>query len=153
MDTMTIELDSARQAIDTLATRFFECVSFTAGERPDYAGIRTLFVPTGILFKGVRGGVEATTVSEFIEPRQASFDNGTLTEFSETELSASTSIFGNAANRQSVYDKAGVTGGTPFTGRGIIFTQCVFLDGAWLMSSMAWDDERDGLALSDLYTA
>jgi hypothetical protein len=143
----------AQTAVDLLSAEFFRCVSFSAGERPDYAGIRELFVPAGVLFKGVAGGVEATSVEEFIEPRQRSFDEGTLTEFRETELSSTTNIFGSAASRQSVYDKAGVSGGAQIGGRGIIFTQFVFLDGSWRMTSMAWDDERDGLDLSDLHVA
>jgi hypothetical protein len=149
---MTNSIENAQLAIDILAAKFFRCVSFAAGERPDYAGIRTLFVPAGILFKGVGGGVEATSVEEFIEPRQKSFDDGTLTEFRETELSATTSIFGSAAHRLSYYDKAGLSSGTSISGRGIIFTQFVVLGGTWLMTSMAWDDERVGLALAGLIT-
>jgi hypothetical protein len=145
------QIADAQTAIDDLSSEFFRCVSFSVGERPDYAGIRELFVPAGVLFKGVPAGVEATSVEEFIEPRQRSVDEGTLTEFRETEVSSTTSIFGSAASRQSVYDKAGVSSGTPFSGRGIIFTQFVILDGSWRMSSMAWDDERDGLALTDLH--
>ena len=120
----------AQTAIDALSADFFRCVSFAKGQRPDYAGIRDLFVPAGILFKGVVTAVEETSVEEFIEPRQRSFDDGTLTEFRETELSSTTTIFGWAASRQSVYDKAGVSGGSQISGRGIIFTQFVFLNGA-----------------------
>lgn len=141
----------AQTAIDALSAEFFRCVSFSVGERPDYAGIRELFVPAGVLFKGVAAGVEATSVEEFIEPRQRSVDEGVLTEFRETELRSTTTVFGSAAQRQSVYEKAGFTGGVQISGRGIIFTQFVFLDGSWRMTSMAWDDERDGLALNDLH--
>jgi hypothetical protein len=146
---MSSTAKNAHSAIDLLSAEFFRCVSFIAGERPDYAGIRTLFVPAGMLFKGIAVGVEATSVKEFIEPRQKSFDDGSLTEFRETELSATTSVFGHAAQRTSHYEKAGVTGGVAFAGRGVIFTQFVWQDVGWLMSSMAWDDERDGLALTD----
>ena len=128
-------------------------MSFAVGERPDYAGIRALFAPSGMLFKGTARGVEATSVDEFIEPRQKSFDDGALTEFRETELSATTSIFGHAAHRLSRYEKVGVTGGAAFAGRGVIFTQFVWRESGWLMSSMAWDDERDSLALADLVEA
>src|SRR5476651_2487237 len=101
---MSSTAKNAHSAIDLLSAEFFRCVSFTAGERPDYAGIRTLFVPAGMLFKGIAVGVEATSVKEFIEPRQKSFDDGSLTEFRETELSATTSVFGHAAQRTSHYE-------------------------------------------------
>src|ERR1700712_5520615 len=98
--------DNPSHSIDALSAAFFGSVSFAPGDRPDYANIRSLFVPRGVLFKGVPGGVEATSVEEFIAPRQKSFEDGSLTEFRETELSASTTVFGSAAHRLSYYDKA-----------------------------------------------
>ena len=72
--------DDAQRNINSLSAAFFRCVSFAAGDRPDYAGIRALFVPAGMLFKGVAAGVVATSVDEFIAARQKSFDDATLTE-------------------------------------------------------------------------
>jgi hypothetical protein len=149
---MTVTQSQSR--IDHITVEFFRCVSFAPGDRPNYAGIRELFIPTGLLIKGTPLGTEITSLDEFIEPRQKSFDDGALTEFRETELSATTTIFGHAAARESVYEKVGVAGGVAFASQGVIFTQFVWqTTSGWLMSAMAWDDERDGLAIANRTTS
>jgi hypothetical protein len=149
MGQMNTDSSDSFVQIDLLVEAFFRSVSFASGERPNYGGIRELFLPSGLLLKGAPLGVDVTSVDEFIEPRQKSFDEGILTEFRETELTATTTMFGHAAHRESSYDKAGVSDGVAFAGRGIIFTQFVWGETGWRISSMAWDDEREGLALVD----
>jgi hypothetical protein len=135
--------------ITGLTGEFFDAVSFGPGERPHYEAIRRLFVPSGILIKGVAAGVEITSIDDFIRPRQKSFEDGVLTEFRETEVSATTAVFGHAAHRESVYEKTGLSSGLAIAAQGIIFTQFVWSESNWLISSMAWDDERSGLSLAD----
>ena len=125
---------------------FLAAVSFNAGERPDYARIRELFIERGVLISQ-RG--EITDVDEFIAPRQATVDSGALTEFEETELESITEEFGNVAHRFSGYAKRGVLNGEPFSTRGVISTQFVRTEHGWRMSAMAWDDEREGLTVPE----
>ena len=73
--------------------------------------------------------------------------NGTLTDFREWELSGHTEIFGDIAQHFCSYAKAGVLLGASFTGRGMKTMQFVRTAAGWRISAVAWDDERDGLAI------
>src|SRR5262245_23571611 len=134
-----------------LMRRFFAAVSFESGQRPSYEAIRDVFVSEGRLIRTSAGLPEVATVTEFINARQEMFDGGLLRSFHESEISATTDLFGNIAHRTSIYDKRGYSGTKSLDGRGVISTQFVRTPSGWKISSMAWDDERPGLAISDDY--
>ena len=133
--------------LDRLSAEFFRAVSFEPGAVPPYDNIHALFIESGLLIKNSGATPEISGIHEFIEPRQAMVRSGELTRFRETELNASTQIFGNVAHRFSAYAKDGTMKGTPFEARGMISTQFVKTPSGWKMSAMAWDDERPGLSL------
>ena len=95
-------------------------------------------------------GFALASVDEFIVPRQKLVAEGHLTSFEEAELDHRTDRFGRVAHRLSTYVKRGVTDGTRSEVRGVISTQFVQTPTGWLISSMAWDDERPGLVVPDL---
>lgn len=76
----------------------------------------------------------------FIAPREKILTDGTLTEFSEWEVSERTEIFGSVAHRFSHYRKSGFLDGAWFEGSGHKTTQFVRTAAGWRMSSLAWDD-------------
>ena len=86
-------------------------------------------------------------VDTFIAPRRELLSDGTLTDFREWELSGHTEIFGDIAQHFCSYAKAGEQRGVPFTGRGMKTMQFVRTPAGWRISAVAWDDERDGLAI------
>ena len=133
--------------LDRLTTEFFRAVSFEEGEMPPFDNLHGLFIDAGLLIKNVSSKPEISTVSQFIEPRQASVRSGELTRFNEAELSEATEIFGNVAHRFNSYAKSGTMKGVPFSARGMISTQFVRTPAGWRISAMAWDDERPGLSL------
>jgi hypothetical protein len=140
---------SDHDEIRDVYTAFLQSVTFTAGTRPDYERIRGLFIERGLLIRTSGAAPEVTGVDEFIAPRQATVDAGELTDFEETELTGETEIFGNVAQRLSGYAKRGTRNGAAFEARGVIATQFVRTPDGWRISAMAWDDERDGLAVPD----
>ncbi|MEP6791242.1 MAG: hypothetical protein ABI907_07715 [Ramlibacter sp.] len=142
--------EATRAELKRLTDEFFRAVSFEAGGKPPYEIIRSLFIEQGLLIKNVGSACEISSVSQFIEPRQALVDSGRLTRFHEAELSEATVVFGNVAHRYSAYEKSGVQQGQAFEARGMISTQFVRTPDGWKMSAMAWDDERPGLVLQDL---
>jgi hypothetical protein len=139
--------EAVKRELDALATAFFEAVSFEPGGAPPYQNIHGLFIAAGLLIKNTASTPEISTVTQFIAPRQALVDNGALTRFKEWELSETTQIFGNIAQRYSAYGKAGTQDGKAFEARGVISTQFIRTPQGWKMSAMAWDDERPGLSL------
>jgi hypothetical protein len=123
---------------------FFQAVSFEPGDVPAYEKIADIFIDAGLLIKNI-AVPEVASVAGFIAPRRAAVQSGQLTCFSETEVSESTDIFGNVAQRLSVYSKSGMQNGECFDAKGVICTQFVRTPVGWRISSMAWDDERPGL--------
>ncbi len=141
--------NAINKELERLASEFFRAVSFETGETPSYQIIHTLFIEQGLLIKNVGLTPEISSVREFIEPRQALISSGTLTRFHESELSASTDIFGNVAHRFSSYLKSGTSNAVSFEARGMVTTQFINTPSGWKMTSMAWDDERPGLSISN----
>lgn len=85
---------SNRQAVkdelDRLTRKFFDAVSFDVGEVPPYDGIHLLFIESGLLVKNSDLTPEISSVSQFIEPRQALVRSGELTRFRGWDLSETT---------------------------------------------------------------
>lgn len=140
---------AVKNELNALAQAFFRAVSFEPGSVPPYDDIHALFIDAGLLIKNTGAAPEISSLREFIAPRQALVDSGSLTRFREWELSETTQIFGNIAHRYSAYGKAGTMNGEAFEARGMISTQFVKTPEGWKMSAMAWDDERPGLSLPD----
>ena len=144
--------ESDLSEIASLLARFLRAVSFEEGEQPAYHELTDLFVPSARLIRCSGAQPEISTVDEFVRSRQAAFDSGALIAFEERELSESTELFGNIAHRLSPYAKRGMTDEAPIDTRGVISTQLIRTPDGWRISSMAWDDERPGLALEDRKT-
>jgi hypothetical protein len=132
-----------------LLQRFFEAVSFEEGRRPAYPRLRDLFVEGGRLIATAGATPEISTLDAFVASRQPAVDSGGLAWFEEREIDGVTWSFGNVAHRLSRYSKAGRRDGVDFAVRGMISTQFVRMPGGWLITSMAWDDERPGLAFPE----
>jgi hypothetical protein len=141
-------MSPARVPVDTRAElaglmhEFFSAVSFGRGQVPPYPRIRRLFIDGGMLINGSKAAPEILSVETFIASRQELVDSGALTAFEESEVAATTELFGNVAHRFSTYTKRGLLHGAPLAARGRISTQFVRTPKRWKMSSMAWDDER-----------
>ena len=140
-----------RAELKAVTDEFFRAVSFEPGQPPAYASIRDLFMDGGKLIRNSSELPEISSVDDFIASRQRLVDSGALTSFEEVEIAEITEIFGNIAHRFSTYEKRGTMHGDAIEGRGVISTQFIRTPSGWKMSSMAWDDERTGLAVSDRY--
>ena len=143
--------DDTVAELGRITEAFFRAVSFEAGSRPSYDDIRDLFIEDGLLIKNSGDQPEVSSLDEFIGPRQRLVDSGELTQFRETESAHRDEVFGNVAHRLSTYSKSGVSGRVTIEGRGVISTQFIRTPNGWRMTSMAWDDERPGLAVPDRY--
>jgi hypothetical protein len=127
--------------LDRLMDLFMASFTNTGGRRPELDVIRDLFVPEGRIIANVGDQPVIMDLDAFIEPRRKMLTDGTLTEFSEWEISERTDMFGSVAHRFSVYGKSGFRHGERFEGRGHKTTQFLRTPAGWRMCSMAWDDE------------
>ena len=135
------EFHLQKSKIDALTKRFFNLFTNTEGASPQVEEIFDLFIPEGIIIKNVSPSTEVYNLRQFVEPRKKILTDGTLIDFQEKEISERTDIFGNIAQRFSLYHKRGILSGKPFEMRGMKSIQFVKVNGKWKMSSVAWDDE------------
>lgn len=129
-----------KHAIDELTATFFRAFDNREGP-PDVDALYRLFAPGAIVVKNVGGTPEVYDVQGFVEPRRAILSDGTMTDFSEEEVSERTDIFGNIAQRFSRYKKSGKARGERFAGAGAKSIQFVRTPEGWRIASLVWDDE------------
>jgi hypothetical protein len=134
--------DDAHPGLAAVIADFFAAVSFEPGGRPTYDRLQTLVAPACRFVNASADPPELADLAGFIAPRQRSVDACELTAFEEIETTADTNVFGNVAQRWSAYTKRGTRRGRDFSAQGFVSTQFVLIDGAWRITSMAWDDER-----------
>jgi hypothetical protein len=136
-----------KTALDVLAARMYAAFRNENGAVPDLDILRDVFLPDCVIAKMVEPAVQVQGLDDFIEQRRPLLRDGRLVGFSEWETDERTWICGNIASRCSLYAKSGVLDGVRFDTRGIKNMQFVKLEGQWRISALAWDDERDGLAI------
>ena len=135
--------------IDALVREFFSVFSPGANGTVNLSPLRRMFVARAVIVKSVAARAEVMSLEEFIAPRERLLNDGTLTDFREREQTAKTEVFGNIAQRFATYCKSGRLHGVAFTTRGMKTMQFVRDGGAWKISALAWDDEREGLSVPD----
>ncbi len=131
--------------------KLYEIVS-TAGPNRDWEAERALYHPAARL---VRTGLnedgssfaEVMSLDEFIENADELLAN---VEFSETEIGHEARIFGNVAQVASFYEKTFKSDTEEIHGRGVNFFNFVYDGSNWLIMSIVWDNEREGLSLADI---
>ena len=136
-----------KKEIDHLIGEFFNVFCNKGGAEPRLERLNDLFIKEGLIIKNSGPVPEISNVQQFIEPRERILNDGTLREFIEEEVSEQTDIFGNIAQRISIYRKSGILSSQPFQGRGVNTFQLIRTVEGWKLSALAWDDEREGFAL------
>jgi len=134
-------VSDTKAELDELVRKFFGAFTNTGGSRPNVAAIREVFIPQGMITANVGGDPKIYDLDEFVEPREKMLTDGTLTEFSEWEVSERTEIFEAIAHRWSEYGKSGYLNGEWFEGSGRKATQFVRTSAGWRMSAVSWEDD------------
>lgn len=131
-----------RNEINKLTASFFDVFTNANRKTPNLKRVENIFIPNGILISNTNGNPEIYNLQEFITPREEILSNGTLTDFSERELSHKTDIFGNVAQRFCLYEKQGKLNGNSFDTKGVKTIQFIKVNQKWKISSVAWSDEN-----------
>lgn len=145
---MEMSARNDKQAIDALTIAFFGLFSNRDGKRSELGVLYELCLREAVIIKTCAEAPTIYNLREFIEPRARLLNEGSLREFFEEELAERTEIFGNVAQRFCSYRKSGLLDGQPFEAKGMKCLQFVKSSGRWLISAVAWDDERDGNLVS-----
>ena len=139
-----------KAAIDQLTKRFYSLFTNRDGAAPTVAGIHELFIPEGVIVKTCGEVPVVYDLEGFIAPRERLLCDGDLVEFEEEEVREQTLSMGYVAQRFSEYRKSAILRGEPFEGRGVKTIHFIRTNGAWRMSAVAWDDEREGFTLGPI---
>jgi hypothetical protein len=130
-----------KQILDELTVRFFNAFTNRGGTLPDADCLYELFVPEAKIVNMAGDMPTVYSVREFIEPRRAMLTDGTLTDFCEEEVSETTDIFRNIAQRFSHYKKSWSQGGEQRSGGGAKSIQFIRTPNGWKIFSLSWDDD------------
>ncbi len=131
------------RAIDYVTEDFYESLCFMDGERPDTDTIRSLFFGNGLLVNNTFGKAMTYTANEFADTIEEQVESGSLNQFMQRELFSKTEIFGRVAQRISVYEYSFSYHDDDNMHRGINYIQFIQDDDNWLITSMAWNDEKE----------
>ena len=135
-----VPVSDVKAELDQLMRAFLGAFTNTGGSRPNVNVVREVFIPQGMIISNVGDEPVINDLDAFVEPREKILTDGTLTEFSEWEVTERTEIFESIAHRFSEYRKSGFLDGERFEGSGRKTTQFVRTPAGWRMSSMAWED-------------
>ncbi|PEA83114.1 ribosomal-protein-alanine acetyltransferase [Bacillus pseudomycoides] len=147
----TYKLSDQKISLDRLTDAFFNAFTNKNGEEPNVRVLNDLFIPEGMIIKNTDSIPNIYNLQQFIDPREKLLREGRLTDFKEEEIQEITEIFGNIAHRFSLYRKSGVLDGDSFETLGMKTMQFIQTPSGWKISSVAWDDERNGLAIPERY--
>lgn len=133
-------MERDKSAIDALTVEFYG--AFTNGNgTADVDRLYRLFTPEARIVNTAGAALAVYDVRGFVEPRRALLSDGSITGFIEEEISETTEIFGNIAQRFSRYRKNWNAGGEERSGGGAKSLQFVRTPDGWRIASLIWDDE------------
>lgn len=139
--------ESDKREIDRLATDFFDAFTSPDSGPADLNRLRSMFVSGASVMKVADQTPVLCDVDSFIEPREALLNSGRLRGFSEQEITTTTEVFGDIAQRWSVYSKSGILDDAPYTGWGRKAMHFARTSGGWRISAIAWHDDPDDTPL------
>jgi hypothetical protein len=138
------------QEIDHLTERFYESVSFNTEHFPNFDLLQELFYGSGKLINNNFDQPVDFTVQTFAHAIMAQIEAGNASYFAQQEIADKTEIFGNMATRISVFEYSFVKD-TPNWKRGVNYIQYICIGSKWLIISMIWTYEKDGLGIPEKY--
>ena len=141
METIPKTATSDKLQIDNIINQFFKVLNNANQKEPDWSILHKICLDKIIIIKKT-GLTEAIyDLVSFIEPRRIIITDGSLTNFSEWEVSEETQIIGNIAQRHSKYRKTGNLNGTEFDEFGTKLFQFIKTTDGWKISSLIWEDD------------
>ncbi|MBC5993940.1 hypothetical protein [Pontibacter cellulosilyticus] len=129
------------QELDELTRQLYSCVCFNKGEKPELEKLKPLFFGSGRLINNSGTEPQEYTVAQFSENVMKKISENVIEAFQEKEVASKTEVFGKVAHRFSTYEaRFDEASPAPFA-VGVNCIQFIQVDGKWLITSMAWDDE------------
>ncbi|MBL4643785.1 MAG: hypothetical protein JKY44_09365 [Flavobacteriaceae bacterium] len=128
--------------IDKVTHQFFSAFTNINGKKPAIQHLKKICIEQVVIINNNSQVPAIYTLESFIKPREELLTNGTLINFSESEISHNTEIFNTIAHRFSLYKKSGVLNGVEFYTEGMKTIQFIKVAGKWKICSIAWSDKK-----------
>ncbi|MBD1364296.1 hypothetical protein IDJ77_10795 [Mucilaginibacter sp. ZT4R22] len=130
-------------AIDLLTYELYHTLSFRNAKPPKLAELRKFFYGGGVLINNSFTTPIAFTAASYLKALESQIAIGDLKQFLQREISSKTEIFDKIAQRTSVYEYSFAEIPPRKMPRGVSYMQFVKEGEAWLISSIAWNDENE----------
>lgn len=137
--------------IDKLTESFYECVSFNEEHYPKFDELQALFYGAGKLINNNYDPPLDFTVQSYIQAVMHQIEEGNATFYAQQEIGDTTEVFGNIAQRISVFEYSFTAETTQPWKRGVNYIQYIFAGEKWQIVSMVWNDEQPGLPIPKTY--
>lgn len=138
------------QQIDHLTESFYQSVSFNHEHFPQFDMLQQLFYGSGKLINNNFEQPIDFTVQSYAQALMRQIEEGNATYFIQQEIADKTVIFGTMAQRISVFEYSFVKD-TPDWKRGVNYIQYIKTGENWLVTSMIWSYEKEGLLIPEDY--
>lgn len=139
------------QEIDNLTRNFYDCLCFKEEHYPKFDRLQELFYGDGKMMNGNFDKPLEFTVQSYMQAIMHQIENGNARFYSQQEISDQTEMFGNTAQRISVYEYSSSALGFQPWKRGVNYMQFVRVDNLWKIVSTIWTDEKEGLEVPEEY--
>ncbi len=134
-------LEAQIQQIDHIAEHFYLHKGFDAEHFPNMDALRELFFGEGHLVDHAFAQTMEFTLSSFMQALMKQIESGNADFFVQQEIADRTEVYGNLAQRMSVYECSNAKDAAIKWKRGISLMQLIFKEDKWLISSIIWRDE------------
>ena len=138
------------KAINQLVADAYKALNFKTGTQPDYEAIKALFTAKATLVNMGGESPEFSFIDDFIAGFKAAIDAGELTSVREWELGGETESFGKIGHRISA-SNAIFNENEEAEEKNVNSFQVVKVDGKWLINSIVWDVESEGMPIPVQY--
>jgi len=138
-------------SIDAIIKSLYDSITFSEGEGPYLDKFQSLFVSKALFIRINQDGIDRMDLESFVSSFRERIKSGALVSFVEEEISRTTNTFGSIAQIFSTYHK-GISTEDPgaFT-RGINSIQMYYDGRRWWISSILWEEEREGNPIPEKY--
>lgn len=138
-------------SIDAVVKAIYESITFPEGKEPNMERFRHLFAPQALFIHITPESMIKTDTEEFISSFKERIKSGSLTSFSEAEISRRTNVYAHIAQVFSTYEKIMNPHNRSNPVRGINSLQLYHDGERWWISSITWEDEQSNNPIPDEY--
>lgn len=142
-------LEAQIQRIDHITENFYLHKGFDAEHFPNMDALLELFFGEGHLVDHSFAETMEFTLSSFVQALMKQIEAGNADFFVQQEIADRTQVFGNMAQRMSVYEFSTTKNASVEWKRGISLIQFILKEDKWLISSIIWRDESKDFRISE----